>query len=303
MDSVERSDSAATGSSSTATVRGIVLYVVLTAGLSSIVWRILITGGTLRAGGGYWTLVLMWCPGVAGIITRLVTQRTLRGVGWGWPAAKYLWAGYWIPIAYGSLLYLPLWAAGYGDFHTMLDQASARLHTTSLPTVLVVLVYVVITGTVGMILNSVAALGEELGWRGFLVPELNKVTSFTKTGLISGLIWACWHMPLIFGADYHGAGPAWYSALCFLVMVTAMGIIAAWIRLRSGSVWPAMLLHASHNLWVQAIFDPMTRHSTLTDYTIGEFGAGLAIIFVAMAVYFNRDYERALRAAALQPGL
>ena len=280
----------------TRTIAGIVTYLVLTFGLSAIIWRQLINAKTLSLGGGLWVLALMWCPGVSGLVTRLLFQRTLRGVGWrlGVGHGKYEWAGYWIPIAYASAIYLPLWALGYGTFQSdAVARLASRLHLSATSPVAVIGV-ILITATVGMIGSSIAALGEELGWRGFLVPELAKVTSFGWVGLISGAIWASWHMPLIIGADYHGANPVWYSILCFGLGVIALGYIFTWIRLKSGSVWPAMLLHASHNLFIQAIFDPRTRSTPFTNYTIGEFGAGFVIVawIVVAIIWRDRGKER-----------
>src|SRR5207245_10046572 len=90
-------------------------------------------------------------------------------------------------------------------------------------------------------------------------------------------IWALWHFPLIIFADYNGGTPTWYSCLCFFVMVVALGVIFAWLRLRSGSVWPAAILHASHNLFVQAFFDRVTVDTGPTRWLTSEFGAALAL--------------------------
>jgi membrane protease YdiL (CAAX protease family) len=108
------------------------------------------------------------------------------------------------------------------------------------------------------------------------------------TALISGATWAGWHFPLIIGADYNGGTPPWYSVLCFAVMVIAMGFPFAWLRLRSGSVWPAAILHASHNLFVQAFFDRVTVDTGPTRWLTGEFGAGLALAFIGLAWIFWR---------------
>jgi membrane protease YdiL (CAAX protease family) len=74
-----------------------------------------------------------------------------------------------------------------------------------------------------------------------------------------------------------------YAIGCFTVMVLGMSFLLAWVRLGLGSVWPAALLHAAHNLWVQAVFDPLTRDSGPTAYLTGEFGAALALAVVAAA--------------------
>lgn len=54
--------------------------------------------------------------------------------------------------------------------------------------ILVLLVVLLYAGTVGMVGSLVSALGEEIGWRSFLVPELAKTNNFARTSLISGII-------------------------------------------------------------------------------------------------------------------
>lgn len=68
-----------------------------------------------------------------------------------------------------------------------------------------------------------------------------------------------------------------YAILCFAVMVVSLGFPLAWLRLRSGSVWPCALLHASHNLFIQAFLDRVTVDTGITHWLTTEFGAALAI--------------------------
>jgi len=65
------------------------------------------------------------------------------------------------------------------------------------------------------------ALGEEIGWRGFLVPELFKTMGFTSAALFSGVVWACWHYPLVIWGDCSGGTPVWYGLTYFTVLVYA----------------------------------------------------------------------------------
>jgi membrane protease YdiL (CAAX protease family) len=118
------------------------------------------------------------------------------------------------------------------------------------------------------------------------VPALAERFSFTATAFISGCIWAVWHYPVLIFADYNAGTPTWYGLTCFTVMVIAMSFIFAWMRLKSGSLWTGVLLHGSHNLFVQQFFDPITTDTGRTKYVIGEFGAGLAIVCIFFAVYF-----------------
>ncbi|MFL6634299.1 MAG: CPBP family intramembrane glutamic endopeptidase, partial [Massilia sp.] len=119
--------------------------------------------------------------------------------------------------------------------------------------------------------------GEELGWRGFLFPRLLVRFGFNGACLIGGLIWAVWHYPgLIWGHYNAGTNPV-FAVSCFTLSVLALSFISGWLRLRSGSIWPSVLLHASHNLIVQAIFDPMTADAGLARYATTEFGLGLTL--------------------------
>jgi membrane protease YdiL (CAAX protease family) len=69
-------------------------------------------------------------------------------------------------------------------------------------------------------------------------------------------------------------------------MVLAISVVFAWMRLKSGSLWTGALLHASHNLYVQAIFTPLTRNTGKTRWFIDEFGAMLPLVTVGFAIYF-----------------
>ena len=65
--------------------------------------------------------------------------------------------------------------------------------------------------------------------------------------------------------------------MCFTLMVVSISFVMAWLRLQSGSLWTATIFHASHNLFIQSVFDPLTADTGLTKWIIGEFGLGLVI--------------------------
>ena len=225
----------------------------------------------------------MWCPGVAAMILRLATQRNLRGTGWGWGKWRWQLLAYLLPAGMGLLVYGLVWSTGIGGLDPQGLLQSAKGLPPSIPVILAVF------ATAGLLPGMVFALGEEIGWRGFLVPELAKMTSFTNTALISGAAWAVYHYPLILFADYNsGAAPKWYALLVFTWMAVAGSFVFAWLRLRSGSLWPAVILHASHNLFIQSIFDPLTKDRGITKYFTTEFGVGLALAYTVAAWYFWR---------------
>ena len=267
-------------------------FLLLTLGFSSVFWYLIGTAGSLGARGGLYVLGLMWSPGLAALLTVLVFQKNLRGLGWGWGKTRYQVTSYLLPLGYAAAVYVPVWVFGLGG----LDAARAhdvagRWVMDGLPTWVALLVFLVLAGTLGMIGSCITALGEEIGWRGFLVPELAKNMSFAKVSLVSGLIWAVWHYPVILLADYRGSTPVWYSMACFTLMVVAISFAYAWLRLKSGSLWTGMWLHASHNLFVQSYFDRLTIDTGPTGWIIGEFGIGLVIVSLLVAVYYLRKAD------------
>ncbi len=135
----------------------------------------------------------------------------------------------------------------------------------------------------------IGGLGEEIGWRGLLVPELSKETSFTLTALISGGIWAIYHYPLILFSNYGNPSvPAWFGLVCFTVLVVGSSFVYAWLRLASGSIWPAVVLHASHNQFIKHIFTAFTGDTGVTAYVIDELGIALALAAILIAYLFWR---------------
>jgi membrane protease YdiL (CAAX protease family) len=271
----------------------IITFLLLTFAFSSVYYYLIISAGTLLAGKGLYVLGLMWCPGIAALITQFIYQKNLRGLGWGWGKTKYQLWSYAIPFLYAFVAYAIVWATGLGGFYNaeFVSKLAARLGrpdwATQMPLAVIALSFL-LAGTLGMVFSCISALGEEIGWRGFFVPHLAKQTTFTKTALISGIVWSVWHYPILLFADYNSGTPAGYGLLCFTVMVMGISFAFAWMRLKSGSLWTGMLLHASHNDFIQGMFDPLTKDTGITRYIIGEFGAALAVISIVLGYIFWR---------------
>lgn len=265
----------------------ILLFLFLTFLFSSIFYYLIASSGSIQT----YALGLMWCPGIAALLTQGIFQRNLCGLGWRAGAGKYLLLGYALPIAYGLAVYAIVWLSGLGRFSPLefANQVAAQLGMQSYSPWLVGSGYILALATIGISLSCLSALGEEIGWRGLLVPELAKETTFARTALISGGIWAVWHFPGILFADYNNANaPAWFGLICFTVMVLGISFPFAWLRLKSGSMWSSVILHASHNLFIQGVFTPLTSDTGVTAYVIDEFGIGLALISVLIAWLFWR---------------
>ncbi|RPJ42385.1 MAG: CPBP family intramembrane metalloprotease [Chloroflexi bacterium] len=267
----------------------IITFLALTLAFSSIYYFLIISGGSVGGAGGLYVLGLMWAPGIAGMVTQLVYEHTLRGLGWKLGKAKYLLVAFLLPLGYCLLVYGITWLSGLGGFPDpgLMAMIQERWGGLTRSPALQILLTVVLTAFFGMIGGLISGLGEEIGWRGLFVPELYKVTTFTKTSLISGAVWGLWHFPLLFFADYNLPGaPRWYAGLMFAILVIGVSFAFAWLRLKSGSLWTAAVLHAAHNVFIQTIFTPLTIQNQITPYIIDEFGAGLALAAVVVALIF-----------------
>lgn len=108
-----------------------------------------------------------------------------------------------------------------------------------------------LTLPLGVLVASLSAFGEELGWRGWLLPNLLPLGTWPAL-LLSGAIWGVWHAPLILlGYNYQRT-----DVLGLLLMVgwcMLLGVLIGWLRLRSASVWPAVIAHGAVNAAVGAL--------------------------------------------------
>lgn len=230
---------------------------------------------------------VMWMPALAACLATWLFGGSVRSFAWRLGEVRWLRWGYVIPLCYALPVYLAVWLGGWGGFDParFVAQAAPALGLSTLPVPVAWTGYVVIAMTAGFIDKAGRALGEEIGWRGFLVPELAKITNFTGVGLVSGAMWAFWHYPGIVFSNYNEGTPAWYALTCFTVMVISGGVIAAWLRLRSRSIWPSVFYHAAHNMFIQLIFTPMTIDTEPTRWLIDEFGAGMAVTCAIVAFW------------------
>ena len=254
--------------------------------------------GKMDAGNLLYVTGAMWSPALAAFATKKLFAERIREMPWALGRSKYVWLGYLIPIAYAVPVYATVWLTGLGGFGDaeFIRKTGETFAFPNFPSGVTLALFVVITATLGLVGKTSRAVGEEIGWRGFLVPELSKVVGFTGISLISGLMWAVYHFPVLIFADYNAGTPVWFGLGCFTIGVIAESFIYAWLTLRSGSLWPAAFLHGSHNLWVQSILTPLTSDTGPTEYIIDEFGIGMVFTLVLAAfICWRRRGELNLR--------
>jgi membrane protease YdiL (CAAX protease family) len=148
--------------------------------------------------------------------------------------------------------------------------------------------------TVAVPVSVVFVLGEEIGWRGYLLPRLVQ-SGASHPVLVTNVIWWAFHLPLIFAGIY-AAGPApVLGALVFGVTVLGVGSIASWSRLAIGSVWPSVLMHATWNSVIQGGFDVLTVGEgprAAENVWVGESGVLVAGVGVLVALVVRAAVRR-----------
>lgn len=87
--------------------------------------------------------------------------------------------------------------------------------------------------------------GEEIGWRGYALPQMARALGLPAASLLLGLLWALWHVPLFL---IHGTDLTGQPLLHFVLAVTALSVAMTWLHHRTGgSLLLVMLMHAAVN--------------------------------------------------------
>jgi uncharacterized protein len=143
--------------------------------------------------------------------------------------------------------------------------------------------------TVGLMNGVGRALGEELGWRGLLVPEACSRFGFRSGALLTGIVWATWHFPLILGNTYTGTEGGHTSIITlinFMLLVIGISIPYAWFRQKSGSVWPSTVMHGTHNAIRDFVASLTVGTGAGSAMWLGETGYGFAIMGACVGILF-----------------
>jgi uncharacterized protein len=201
--------------------------------------------------------VVMFAPGLANILTRLLTgegkaqlllkPQVKNGRWLFWIAAWFLPGA--LTIA-GLAVYFLIFPGQFDPNLTVLqEQLPPSLSQTGLSPWLFVGIQTLQAILLAPPLNALPTFGEEFGWRGYLQPKLLPLGG-RKAVLITSLIWGIWHWPLIamghnYGFDYPGA--PFLGLLAMVWFTLTLGILFGWLSLRSDNVWPAVIAHGAIN--------------------------------------------------------
>ena len=145
-------------------------------------------------------------------------------------------------------------------------------------------------------------LAEEIGMRGYLQPHLMSLGR-TRALFLVGLVFATWHMPLIFLAPAQANFPTGNLLLFFPLFygtVVAASFFFGYLRIYTGSIWPASIAHAVHNAVWSGVgaFTLITASPVLVNvYLVGDFGLliliGTVIGAIGVGYYLRNGMDQA----------
>ncbi len=199
----------------------------------------------------------MWLPFLGVIAAFAATRESilegLKRIGLRLGDLRYVAVGLTVPYliyAVGVAVCIAMGFSPANPAEAMLEAAGRRLpgaYRLLGPQALLALL-LVNAALAGLTVNAVAALGEEAGWRGYMLEELYPRYGLVPASIAIGVAWGLWHAPLIILTGYnypHHRGPL--GILAFTLLAVAWTLILAALRLLSGSLIPPAVAHGTLN--------------------------------------------------------
>lgn len=245
----------------------------------AIMGYIVINGGIRSA--GILIVSVMWTPGLVSLLYRLIAGLGFKDVGWKLGSIKYWSLAFFVPFIVAAIAYTISWLMGINEFRFPSEELLQRNQVGS-SLELIVKIY-----PIAFLYGAFAALGEEIGWRVFLIPKLYN-TSIRYPLIVSSLIWGAWHFPLILWGGYASSSLPTVSLFLFTVMILVSGVFVGWLRMMSGSIWVAMIYHAAHNLFLQTAFEVFNKPGPKAELLAGESGVIPCLVYIVIFLIGKR---------------
>ncbi len=174
-------------------------------------------------------------------------------------------------------------------------EASLPAGVPAPPVMVVILSQLLMIPFAAATVNAALAFGEELGWRGFLVPALRQYGTWPAL-VISGLIWGLWHAPVIL-LGYNFGRTDMAGVLLMTAGCLAWGVLLGWLRLRSASLWPAVFAHGAMNA-AGALITLLFAAGTTFDMALagplgvaGWIACAIVVVVLVLTGQFRRQPE------------
>ncbi len=162
-----------------------------------------------------------------------------------------------------------------------LEQARVTIESTPINIIWLTLIQGLIAGVT---INALAAFGEELGWRGFLLMQFKEM-SFFKASIIIGFIWGIWHAPLILMGHNYPQHPQ-IGVLMMIIMCILLTPLLIYITIKSRSVIAAAIMHGTMNAVAGISIMAINGGNDLTAGITGFPGFITIMIFlIALFIY------------------
>ncbi|HUS20945.1 MAG TPA: CPBP family intramembrane glutamic endopeptidase [Aeromicrobium sp.] len=138
---------------------------------------------------------------------------------------------------------------------------------------------------VSFVVSTGFILGEEIGWRGYLLPRVQQLTGKRRAAVATGLFHGCFHLPLILIATtYDQYGSRWIVAPAAVLTIAAGGVFYAYLWVRSASVWPVAIAHnAANTMFTIGAGAVVARSADDLAYVAGESGLATMASVVIVA--------------------
>jgi uncharacterized protein len=262
------------------------LYFVIALGLAVVVAAIMVSVPSVEAILGDIDLYMLTPVTAVLLMMLLVTRDGFTRKGWEMLGLHRLGLPSWgfAVLAPAILLfctYFLTWVLGIGKLDLSSTPALSRVISL-------------------FFMQIIISAGEEIGWRGYLLPHLQPLGR-TWALLLSGLCHGLWHLPIMLMTPfYHASGNRLIVVTLFLLTLTAAGVVYGYLRLKSQSLWPAVLSHATLNTlvtYLSTVTIAVTSAEEL-EYWAGETGVFSLIGITLLAGWLlYRTTQQAPRAA------
>jgi membrane protease YdiL (CAAX protease family) len=252
--------------------RGLALYFAILIPVTALLEGIMIKRGAML---GQLVLLLMFMQTLASVIARLTLREGFGDVSFrvgGRRGVQGMLLALIQPVLVGLIAYGIAWSVGLAEFA---PPALGLLFLAEL--------------SVQFVAQLIGGVGEEIGWRGYMLTRLIDA-GVPYPVMVSGLIWGGWHLPLLFSGLYYAGPNVYLSALLFMVAVTALAWFYAQLRLTTGSIWPAIILHGAGNAILHNVFDAATRGDQALLW-IGESGILVTLAVIAVSALLIRVWH------------
>ena len=213
---------------------------------------------------------LMLYPAIAVFITRIVTKEGFRDAFLGFgkrDSGKYYAAAAVYPIAVAILsgLLLHIFIVKNGSISDSMFMSDSVMTISN----------IMISYISGFAL-AIHGFGEEFGWRAYLTPKLEELMPTPAAIVVTGIVWALWHGPLLaygydFGRDYDFFPYGGFIAM--IVMCIAWSAVLTWLTKKTNSVYPAALCHMLIDVIMTSTFTMFANKADGNgfDYRVSDF--------------------------------